>query len=708
MKISAKLPAFVVSIALMCSAGVGVASYMSAASSVHNLVEEKLVSLAKSQKNAVSGYLAGIEAGLLSNAGGKTVRGALSDFKKGWAKVGDDPTIVLQKTYIEDNPHTADNRDELRKAGRSPYDRAHSKYHPVLRRYMSDNGYGDLLLADTDGNVVYSVKKNLDFGTNLISGPWKDTSLAKVFEAALNGQAGKAHILDLSPYKPLNDAPAGFIAAPIPIGKKKIGVIISTMPTDKISALLAHYDGLGSTGDVLMVNNDGLIQNESMRTTNAVDLMSADMNNETIHEGLSGRSIYTQIADFRGESVGAAIEPFQFLGRNYAVVVTQSSAEVFAPLASLRNWVLFIAVISAIAAAGIGIYFSKRLAGRLNGLSTAMGCLADGDIEVELPTDAKADEIDDMTRSVLVFRDNAVERQKLSRNQEEMRTAREQREQHVDALIDNFRTGIQEMLGAVGSNADIMQETARALNSVADETSGGANTAAAASEQASVNVQTVASAAEELSASIGEISRQVASANEIVEHAVTNANTSNEKIGNLADAAQKIGDVVSLISDIAEQTNLLALNATIEAARAGDAGKGFAVVASEVKSLATQTAKATEEIGSQISEIQGSTSEAVDAIGAIMQTMSEVNEYTASIASAVQEQGSATDEISSNVMEAARGTENVASSMVHITSQVQETSQSAGQVLSASSEVNQQAGDLRTMVDRFLKDVAAA
>ena len=232
-----------------------------------------------------------------------------------------------------------------------------------------------------------------------------------------------------------------------------------------------------------------------------------------------------------------------------------------------------------------------------------------------------------------------------------------------------------------------------------------ASSVAAAAEEASTNVQTVASAAEELSSSISEINRQVNQSNQIASNAATEAERSNEQVQGLAVAAQKIGEVVELISDIAEQTNLLALNATIEAARAGDAGKGFAVVASEVKNLANQTAKATEEIGTQIGGIQTATKDAVDAIQGITSTIGEINEISTAIAAAVEEQGSATQEIARNVEQASAGTSEVTTNITQVTTAAGETGQAAGEVLSAAGELSQQGEVLGNEMDNFVVEL---
>jgi len=283
--------------------------------------------------------------------------------------------------------------------------------------------------------------------------------------------------------------------------------------------------------------------------------------------------------------------------------------------------------------------------------------------------------------------------------QEERRTA-------LELAISAFRNRIEATLKTVSDHADAMRQTAGTLFAASRKTSERAEGAAQASNTASENVETAAAAAEELSSSINEISRQLSQAHGLVSTAVDEAGTTNDEIGGLASAAQKIGDVVKLIQTVAGQTNLLALNATIEAARAGEAGRGFAVVASEVKSLAIQTARATDEIASQIAAVQTSTRAAVEAIGRIAARMNEISEYTEAAAQSVHEQSAATGDISQNVASATHGTRQIASVLADVVGAATETRQSAETVLTASEAVAAAAGDLRAEVESFLHKVA--
>jgi len=356
----------------------------------------------------------------------------------------------------------------------------------------------------------------------------------------------------------------------------------------------------------------------------------------------------------------------------------------------------------------VWLYVGRNILRRIRGLQRSMQLLSDGDLETEIPSSRQRDEISAMADSLQIFRESMLEGRELSAAQDKDRVAKTERATRMENQIVAFESTVRTALDSLQTSANSMQSTAQSMSATADQSSSLVNAVASAAEETSVNVQTVSAGTEELSSSIEEISRQVVTSAEIARKAVAEASSTDATMQGLADNAGRISVVVDLIQTIASQTNLLALNATIEAARAGEAGRGFAVVASEVKNLASQTAKATEEIRQQIVSMQNVTTTAVSAIRSISGTIGEINDVTTAIAAAVEEQGAATREIARNIQHAAGGTSEVSSNIVGVSNASSEAGAAAGEVLSASDALRREADVLRSEIDAFLSNIRAA
>ncbi|RVU39240.1 methyl-accepting chemotaxis protein [Hwanghaeella grinnelliae] len=369
-----------------------------------------------------------------------------------------------------------------------------------------------------------------------------------------------------------------------------------------------------------------------------------------------------------------------------------------------------------IVVSGVSVVLGSVLAWLIGGsiskpiraITRAMTGLAGGDRTVEIPGQDHQDEIGDMADAVQVFKENLIRNDELQAQQEQEARGREERAKRIEELTLGFDRKVGEVLDAFSGSAAETEKTSNSMSSIADDTNRRATTVAAAAGQTSTNVQSVAAATEQLSHSSSEIGRQVSQSAEIAGRAVDQARKTDQTVQGLSEAAKEIGQVVQLIQDIAEQTNLLALNATIEAARAGEAGKGFAVVANEVKSLATQTAKATGDIGRHITSIQGETEAAVLAIQAIAKTVDDINHTTSAIAAAVEQQVAATGEITRSVDQAAAGAQEVSTNISEVTRGAGETGSAAGQMTEVASRMKTKADELRHEVENFLNGVRAA
>jgi methyl-accepting chemotaxis protein len=366
---------------------------------------------------------------------------------------------------------------------------------------------------------------------------------------------------------------------------------------------------------------------------------------------------------------------------------------------------MLVTFVLALAAA---VALSRALGTAVIAMTAAMDHLAKGDKTAEIPSRGRKDEIGAMAEAVEVFKQNAITAERLETEQQAAHAAQSRRAAAIETLAHEFDTQVSKVLAAVAGACSEMATTAQGLSASAEQTSRQSSAVAAATEQASANVQTVASAVEQLSSSISEIGRQLDHATATTQQATDDAERTDLLVQGLVVNSGKIGEVIDLISNIASQTNLLALNATIEAARAGEMGKGFAVVAGEVKTLANQTAKATEEISQQIGSVQEATTQVVAAIGQIVDRIAEINQISTAIASAMEEQSAAATEITRNVQQAAEGTREIAGNIEGVNQAAGETGSASQRVLDSSQAMSHQASDLKVLVETFLTDVRAA
>ena len=459
----------------------------------------------------------------------------------------------------------------------------------------------------------------------------------------------------------------------------------------KASAKMPDKELKQTIADMLAFGQNG----ESVFALRAAEIEAAARADKTIDENVTiQRSLDRAVAVLVGEAEKS---------------MQSGSAKLVEDLGRNRMLLMIVAAASLLVAGGIGVFYvQRRLVRRLTSIGDAMRRLSSGETDLTVPAAADNDEIGEMARSLEVFRSGEIDRRTMAARQESEQAAQRARGAAIERMIGEFRATVTSVITAVSDNVGRMETTARTLSSIAAEADNQARAASSSSEQTSSNVRSVAGATEELGASILEISDQAAQANSVVERATVIAQSADQLVGQLSSGASRIGDVIKLIRAIAEQTNLLALNATIEAARAGEAGRGFAVVASEVKTLASQTAKATEEISGQIGAIQGSTAQAVEAIRQITSVMGDISRFTSTIAASVEEQSASTQEIGRNVHEAATGARELAGNMATVTEAIEETNRSATHVLDASSALTAQAGTLQQAVDDFLDRVAAA
>lgn len=711
-RFSKKLPALVVGVAAIVGVGIGVSSYFTSLSSVDQLTKDRLLAAANVGIDQTRSYLKVIERQLNLVAENPNTVAAVQDFSKIWQELADsglDLEMELQQAYIKDNPHPTGEKDKLYDAGSgSAYDAAHARYHPWFHKLQQDEGYYDVFLFDADGNLIYSVFKELDYATNFKAGggKWASSDLGEVFRNAMKIKSGsEVAFEDFAPYGPSYDAPASFMAYPVRVDGKNVGVLAFQMPIDKINELMRLNLGLGETGELALIGDDRLMRNDTAYTPDKNDILTTRLESPVIEKAFSDGDGFGYDTLHRGENLIVEAKRFGYQGQLFAIVAMQSYLEAQASVITMRNRMVLAGIALLSVATVIGFFTARTFTQPINQVVGAMNRLATGNTRVDLQGAERRDEIGDMIKATAVFKENAIKRAQLEAQTKAERDRDRQHQSLLEGLINNFKSVMSNRLSTVSDQMERMNHAAATLNKVAANAKTEADHAGQASDSASTNVAAVAAATEEVTATIQEISKQTEATLRIVLEAVKAAENTNENVRELSEAADHIGSVVNLIRDIARQTNLLALNATIEAARAGETGRGFAVVATEVKDLAEQTAKATDEIYGRITGIQTSVRDAAGAIGNIAQKVNQIQELTGSIAGAIEEQRATNEEIARSAKSASESTANAAGSMTAVSGAVLQTSEESSSVNSASDLVTQASKNLAEDVEKFLEGV---
>lgn len=497
-----------------------------------------------------------------------------------------------------------------------------------------------------------------------------------------------------------------------------VAEVMASEDASKIDSLENAYLSIVATADPHFVSLANNSESDADRTnvaglqaqfTKWVALASGEGKMFDIHRStLANEVLADELAEKVDEIGDNLVNQINVIG-DAADVLSDGADETAAQLVTTATLMLAgIGILTLSLAVGLIAIIIRTVIRPLNDITQVVGELAGGNLSIDVPHGDRKDEIGKIASAVEVFRQSGNDRERLEAQAAEANETQNRRQNTIEGLINDFRGTMHNVLEEVLSDSENMKQSAVQLNNISEKTEAIAGDAATASADANSNVQTVASATEELSSSIQEIGVQIASGARQTSDATASAKDVDSKVTSLSEAAHQIGQVVELISDIAEQTNLLALNATIEAARAGESGKGFAVVASEVKSLAQQTANATEEISKQINAIQSSTNDAVVGIGGIATSMGDISVFMTSMATSVEEQTAATAEIARNIQGAADGTMSVSDNIGKVNSAVVDTKSSAHTVLSSSEDLSRKSVVMRREVETFLAAVEAA
>ncbi len=634
----------------------------------------------------------------------------------------DAATLVAQQIYIQHNPNPIGQKSNFaRGEDTSSYTQVHARVHPSLKAFQERFGYYDVFLIAPDGRVVYTVFKEVDFATSLDTGPWSSSNLGDLYRRLRGVGDDQFAFVDFANYLPSYDAPASFLGAPIVKDGQRIGYLAFQMPIDRLNSIMAKRDGLGETGEVVLVGDDYLMRSDSRHEPETHSVIASFRNPATgkldivpvrsaIVDGKPGCDV---IKDDDGGEELSAWTPLAVFGERWAVVAKIETKEVFASAAAMEaaanatlsgivTWSLGVVLGVGTLLAGIAWWFARQLVKPINGSVIALKDIAEGEGDLTRRLDEeRKDELGEMGLWFNRF---------LGKLQGTVRDIASKA--HGVSASANQLLGNAEQL-TQGAERTMAQSSTVA--SGAEEMSANMGQVGNASEQMASTLRAVAAAVEQMTASIAEVAKSAEGAAQVAGQAVTLTSESNERMSSLGAAADEIGRVIETIQDIAEQTNLLALNATIEAARAGEAGKGFSVVANEVKDLARQTAEATQDIRQRIERIQGSASQSVKSIGEIDKVIQQVSAASRSIATAVGEQRSATQEIAQslanntrtvevvnrNVEESVTASRDISKSISAVDTNARRTAETAAGTQQAGRALASLATELQAIVAQF-------
>jgi methyl-accepting chemotaxis protein len=710
LNISQKLPLLIVGLAILSAIVTGFITVSIARDNLISAAEDKLIALQASRANSLGSYMGAIEQDLSSLSKSPYVREALLDFTNAWNGLGfqGSQEEILKRLYITDNPNPTGSKEELDFASDgSLYSQIHAEHHPWFRHFLRQRDYYDIFLFAPNGDLVYTVFKELDYATNLNTGEWKDSDLGNAFRAVRdNPKPDQQNFFDFKAYAPSHGVAASFMSQAILNDNGSLaGVLVFQMPIARINDVMQVAAGMGESGETYIVGADGYMRSDS-RFSEETTILKTKVTGNTVDQALEGKDGVEIVEDYRGINVFSAYGPIDVKGTRWAILAEIDEAEVMKPINDMKILATLSALGGLIIIVFFAIYASRKISKPITEMSDAMNELSKDNFEIQIPGTQRGDEIGKMATSVQVFKENGLETKRLQKQQIlAEKQAVEDKKRTMDELANQFDIQVGSAIQKLSSAAEQLQGAAGDMEQTAIQTQTSSSSVVQAAEATSTNVNSVSAATEEMTTAAREISQQVANVATRASTASASAGTTSQKVDELNSMAENIGEVVISIKDIAEQTNLLALNATIEAARAGDAGKGFAVVADEVKKLANETAQKTEEIEARITEIQGATQESVSAVQEIITNIAEIDNAATQTASAAEEQNSVLGEITRNISQVSEASKQVSNSIGNVQSGADQTSQASQMLKTSADDIANLSNGLDQAVNGFLTQI---
>lgn len=677
-KVAQKLPAAIILIGISIASIVAFVAYTDAEKSLIEVNEQNLASKVEVKQAGLETWLQGIQDDLIIQSQNPAVISAAVEFTEAWSQMDVDQQSYLQDWYITNNPNPTGSKENLDAAeDGSRYSDVHAAYHPYFRDLQRRNEYYDVFVFDTEGNLIYSVFKELDYATNLVSGEWADTDLGNAFRAAkANAASGTASFFDFRPYGPSADAPASFISIPLatPDGRFT-GVLAYQMPVGRLNEIMGSRSGLGETGQVYIVGQDGLLRSD-LPLTETDDILQQSAVKKDFSVLVPGET--TLVHDFgqNGKEVVRAVTLMEFMGARWAFAAEQEFSELVAPAREIRNSLIIQILFGALLIGVVGYLFSMYFTKPLSALKGAIEGISNNEFDPAVPETDRRDEIGAIANSLDALKTDLKKAKDLEHGQVEV-------VENLSSALENLASGDLETRitanfpdeyeslkisfnGAIESLASSFQavsQNAEKLRISSSQISRSADDLSRRTESQAATLEQTAAAIEELTSSVSSTAEGAQQADTLARSTHSDAESSRivmdqavASIQGIESSTGQISQIVGMINDIAFQTNLLALNAGVEAARAGEAGRGFAVVASEVRVLAQRCAESADDIAKLVEKSKtdvsagvGNVKQAVDAIHGVLESVQEISTAVTNISVATQEQSSGLTQINSAV-----------------------------------------------------------